>query len=224
MRKLLYVEDEFLNPSLCHPFINLHGDNKEETFLEAVTHSDSNESLTYSPDIPEPDGDYGAIYLGGDVSPVDIKLTNDELFSSVIANVTKVCKSFDSNIQLDYCGVIRWPTGTFMKPHYDKSDMYSPNTLAAFLYLNDDYIGGEQLKRALIEREQDEVLDDLGQSVSKLGAMGISAACPCCCPCPPCLPLSPACSNIAVLSTHSELGRPLDPHGVEGAGVDPGRP
>ena len=142
MRKLLYVEDEFLNPSLCHPFINLHGDNKEETFLEAVTHSDSNESLTYGPDIPELDGDYGAIYLGGDVSPVDIKLTNDELFSSVIANVTKICKSFDSDIQLDYCGVIRWPTGTFMKPHYDKSDMYSPNTLAAFLYLNDDYIGG----------------------------------------------------------------------------------
>ena len=142
MRKLLYVEEEFLNPSLCHPFINLHGDNKEETFLEAVTHSDSNESLTYGPDIPEPDGDYGAIYLGGDVSPVDIKLTNDELFSSVIANVTKICKSFDSDIQLDYCGVIRWPKGTFMKPHYDKSDMYSPNTLAAFLYLNDDYIGG----------------------------------------------------------------------------------
>ena len=117
MRKLLYVEEEFLNPSLCHPFINLHGDNKEETFLEAVTHSDSNESLTYGPDIPEPDGDYGAIYLGGDVSPVDIKLTNDELFSSVVANVTKICKSFDSDIQLDYCGVIRWPAGTFMKPH-----------------------------------------------------------------------------------------------------------
>ncbi len=83
-----------------------------------------------------------AIYLGGDVSPVDIKLSKDELFANVIANVTKICKSFHSNIQLDYCGVIRWPTGTFMKPHYDKSEMYSPNILAAFLYLNDDYIGG----------------------------------------------------------------------------------
>ena len=141
MKKLLYIEEEFLNPSLCESFTDIHV-KENDTFLEAVTHSNSNESLTYGPDIPQPDGDYGAIYLGGDVSPVDIKLTNDELFSSVIANVTKICKSFDSDIQLDYCGVIRWPTGTFMKPHYDKSDMYSPNTLAAFLYLNDDYIGG----------------------------------------------------------------------------------
>lgn len=38
---------------------------------------------------------------------------------------------------------------------------------------NDDFIGGEQLRRALIEREQDEVLDDLGKSVTRLGAMGI---------------------------------------------------
>ena len=48
----------------------------------------------------------GAIYLGGDVKPVDIKLSKDELFASVIGNVTKICKSFHNNIQLDYCGVI----------------------------------------------------------------------------------------------------------------------
>ena len=76
MKKLLYIEEDFLNPSLCHPFINLHGDNKEETFLEAVTHSDSNESLTYGPDIPEPDGDgnYGAVYLGGNIDPTTIEV------------------------------------------------------------------------------------------------------------------------------------------------------
>lgn len=38
---------------------------------------------------------------------------------------------------------------------------------------NDEFIGGEQLRRALIEREQDEVLDDLGKSVTRLGAMGM---------------------------------------------------
>ena len=141
MKKLLYIEEEFLNPTLCKPFIDLHIE-ENDTFLETVTHSNSNESLSYSPDIPEVDGDYGAIYLGGDVKPVDIKLSKDELFASVIGNVTKICKSFHNNIQLDYCGVIRWPTGTFMKPHYDKSEMYSPNVLAAFLYLNDDYVGG----------------------------------------------------------------------------------
>tara|TARA_Y100001938_G_C7876651_1_gene322966 strand:- start:41 stop:649 length:609 start_codon:yes stop_codon:yes gene_type:complete len=141
MKKLLYVEEEFLYPTLCKPFIDLHLD-KNESFLEAVTHSSSEESLSYGPDIPEPDGDYGAIYLGGNVTPVDIKLSNDKLFASVIANVTNMCKSFRNNIQLDYCGVIRWPTGTFMKPHYDKSEMYSPNVLAAFLYLNDNFVGG----------------------------------------------------------------------------------
>ena len=43
---------------------------------------------------------------------------------------------------------------------------------AALREENDDFIGGEQLKRALIEREQDEVLDDLGHSVTRLGQMG----------------------------------------------------
>ena len=139
-KKLMYIEEEFLSPSLCQPFIDLHEEN--DSFLETVTHSNSDESLSYSPKIPEPDGDYGAIYLGGDVRPVDIKLTKDQLFRSVINNVTKLCKSFNSDIQLDYCGVIRWPKGTFMKPHYDKSEMFSPNVLAAFLYLNDSYVGG----------------------------------------------------------------------------------
>ena len=142
MKKLIYVEEEFLNPSLCKPFIDLHGDQKEDTFLEAVTHSNSDESLSYGPDIPEPDGDYGAIYLGGDVSPIDIKLTSNELFANVIKKVTQLCKTFHKDIQLDYCGVIKWPKGTFMKPHYDKSEMFSPNVLASFLYLNDDYVGG----------------------------------------------------------------------------------
>ena len=140
VKKIMYIEEEFLSPSLCQPFIDLH--EKNDSFLETVTHSNSDESLSYSPKIPEPDGDYGAIYLGGDVRPVDIKLTKDQLFRSVINNVTKLCKSFNNDIQLDYCGVIRWPKGTFMKPHYDKSEMFSPNVLAAFLYLNDNYVGG----------------------------------------------------------------------------------
>jgi len=56
-----------------------------------------------------------------------------------------------------------------------KKDRLAHQAAAAALQEeNDDFIGGEQLKRALIEREQDEVLDDLGQAVSKLGAMGTS--------------------------------------------------
>ena len=141
MKKLLYVQDDFLDPSLCQPFIDLHVKDND-TFLEAVTHSNENESLSYGPDVPEDDGNYGAEYLGGNVDPIQLNLTKDKLFASVINKVTSICKSFNNNIQLEYCGVIKWPTGTFMKPHFDKSEMYSPNKFAAFLYLNDDFVGG----------------------------------------------------------------------------------
>ena len=42
-----------------------------DTFLTTVTHSNPNESLPKAPDIPEPDddGNYGAVYLGGNIDP-----------------------------------------------------------------------------------------------------------------------------------------------------------
>ena len=40
-----------------------------DTFLTTVTHSNPNESLAKEMDVPEPDGNYGAIYLGGNVDP-----------------------------------------------------------------------------------------------------------------------------------------------------------
>ena len=141
MNKILYIQDNFLNSSLCQSFIDLH-EKENDTFLEAVTHSNENESLSYGPDIPEDDGNYGAEYLGGNVDPIQLNITKDKLFVSVINKVTNLCKIFDNNIRLDYCGVIKWPTGTYMKPHYDKSEMYGSNVFAAFLYLNDDFVGG----------------------------------------------------------------------------------
>ena len=141
MKKILYIQDNFLNSSLCQSFIDLH-EKENDTFLEAVTHSNENESLSYGPDIPEDDGNYGAEYLGGNVDPIQLNITKDKLFVSVINKVTNLCKIFDNDIRLDYCGVIKWPTGTYMKPHYDKSEMYGSNVFAAFLYLNDDFVGG----------------------------------------------------------------------------------
>ena len=141
MKKILYIQDNFLNSYLCQSFIDLH-EKENDTFLEAVTHSNENESLSYGPDIPEDDGNYGAEYLGGNVDPIQLNITKDKLFVSVINKVTNLCKIFDNNIRLDYCGVIKWPTGTYMKPHYDKSEMYGSNVFAAFLYLNDDFVGG----------------------------------------------------------------------------------
>ena len=141
MKKILYIQDNFLNSSLCQSFIDLH-EKENDTFLEAVTHSNENESLSYGPDIPEDDGNYGAEYLGGNVDPIQLNITKDKLVVSVINKVTNLCKIFDNDIRLDYCGVIKWPTGTYMKPHYDKSEMYGSNVFAAFLYLNDDFVGG----------------------------------------------------------------------------------
>lgn len=106
---------------------------------------------------------------------------------------------------------------------------------AALREENDDFIGGEQLKRALIEREQDEVLDDLGESVTRLGQMGASAR-PCAC--------SLRCTNVSkrlrllhyavsslALSRFEPadvLGggdhRPVNPHGTEGTGRNTRRP
>ena len=163
MKKILYVQDNFLEPAFCQPFIDLHV-KENDTFLEAVTHSNENESLSYGPDVPEDDGNYGAEYLGGNVDPIQLDLTKDKFLASVIHKVTNLCKTFDNNIQLDYCGVIRWPTGTFMKPHYDKSEMFSPNIFAAFLYLNDDFVGGHTQFDTL----DDEVWFDVRPKAGKL--------------------------------------------------------
>ena len=59
-----------------------------------------------------------------------------------VHSITDLCKSFDPDIVLDYVGVVRWPPGTFMKPHFDKNDVHGPDVFAAMLYLNDDFSGG----------------------------------------------------------------------------------
>ena len=153
MKKLIYVQENFLDSSLCIPFIELAKKNNQEipygdesrggdTFLTTVTHSNPEESLTKGMDVPEPDGNYGAIYLGGEVDPTTVEIDDDELFKTVVHEVTHLCKGFDSDIILDYVGVVRWPVGTFMKPHFDKNDIHGPDVFAAMLYLNDDFDGG----------------------------------------------------------------------------------
>ena len=141
MKKIIYIQDNFLDPSLCKPFIDLFDVKKEDRSLDAVTHSDPNETLTYMPEFKF-DKNYGAKYLGGNVDPITLNMTDDELFSNVINSVTDLCKTFESEIVLDYVGVVRWPVGTFMKPHFDKNDVHGEDVFAAMLYLNDDFDGG----------------------------------------------------------------------------------
>ena len=44
--------------------------------------------------IPEPDGDgnYGAVYLGGNIDPTTIQINDDELFKTVVHGVTNYVK------------------------------------------------------------------------------------------------------------------------------------
>ena len=144
MKKLIYIEENFISPIQCQPFIDLFDIKKEDRSLAAVTHSDPNETLTYIPNHPF-DKNYGARYLGGNVDPIDMNSTTDELFHGVINNVTNRCKTFDDEIVLDYVGVVRWPVGCFMKPHVDDNNVHKPDVFAAMLYLNDDFKGGSTM-------------------------------------------------------------------------------
>ena len=144
MRKLIYIEDNFLDSSLCQPFIDLYDVKEEDRSLDAMTHAEGGGSLTFQPKF-EFDQNYGAKYLGGNVDPIDLNSTNDELFSRVINSVTTLCKTFESEIVLDYVGVVRWPIGTYMKPHLDDNNVHRPDVFAAMLYLNDDFKGGSTI-------------------------------------------------------------------------------
>ena len=81
---------------------------------------------------------YGAVYYGGDVNT-----TVPSLDHEVVTRVNSICKNFDSDANLDYVGVVRWPVGTFMKPHVDSNTGHKQNIIAAMLYLNDGFTGGD---------------------------------------------------------------------------------
>ena len=132
MKKLLYIEEDFLDPSLCQSFIDLSKANKKEMPYG----NKSRGGDTYLTTVEWKD--HTAVYLGGDVDS-----TVPSLDDEIVMKVNSICKSFDSSVNLDYVGVVRWPVGTFMKPHIypDRPDL-EPDLFAAVLYLNDDYSGG----------------------------------------------------------------------------------
>ena len=119
MKKLIYVEENFISPSECQELIEFSKSNKEE--------------------LP-----YGDESRGGDT----FLTTLDGIYfekekNNVVEKVTNLCKTFDDRVIIDYAGVVRWPVGTFMKPHIDphRPDQ-EPDLFAAVLYLNDDFSGG----------------------------------------------------------------------------------
>ena len=119
MKKLLYVEENFISLSECQELIDLSKANKEE--------------------IP-----YCNETRGGDTFLTTLDgIYFDEGKNSVVERVTNLCKTFDDRVVIDYAGVVRWPVGTFMKPHIDPHrPNQEPDLFAAVLYLNDDFTGG----------------------------------------------------------------------------------
>ena len=119
MKKLLYDEENFISSSECQELIDLSKANNEE--------------------IP-----YGNETRGGDTFLTTLDgIYFDEGKNSVVERVTNLCKNFDDRVVIDYAGVVRWPVGTFMKPHIDPHrPNQEPDLFAAVLYLNDDFTGG----------------------------------------------------------------------------------
>ena len=132
MKKLIYVEENFISPDECQRFIDLSLANKGK---EMPYGDETRGGDTYLTTVEWKD--HTAVYLGGNVDPTPPS-PDDE----VVNRVNQICKNFDSTANLDYVGVIRWPVGTFMKPHVDDNNVHNPDIFAAMLYLNDDFSGG----------------------------------------------------------------------------------
>ena len=85
MKKLIYIEENFISPSECQKLIELSKSNKEE--------------------LP-----YGDESRGGNtyLTTLDgIYFEKDK--NNVVDKVTNLCKTFDDRVIVDYAGVVRWP-------------------------------------------------------------------------------------------------------------------
>lgn len=132
MKKLIYIQEDFLCESSCNSFVDFAKKNKKEIPYG----SEDRGGDTYLTNI-----DCGGnLYQG--TPPDCIDLENHKNFENIINSITKICKTFDDDIRLDYSTIVRWPNGTFMKPHYDNSYKDNPDVFASILYLNDNFSGG----------------------------------------------------------------------------------
>ena len=132
MKKLIYIEENFISLDECQKFIDLSKSNKKEISYVMGQQSVEHPYITHLEW-----KNHGASYYNGDVDT-----TVPSLDEEVVTRVNSICKNFDSNANLDYVGVVRWPIGTFMKPHVDDNDVHKPDMFAAMLYLNSNFSGG----------------------------------------------------------------------------------
>ena len=125
---LPYIEENFISSDECQRLIDFADANKKENVSRDDVYSTEIEWI-----------DHGATYYGNNVDPVTAESDDD-----AVIKVTEKCKTF-ADCELIYAGVVRWPVGTFMKPHFDKNDVHGEDVFAAMLYLNDDFNGGSTI-------------------------------------------------------------------------------
>ena len=129
---LPYIEENFISSDECQRLIDFAAANKKENISQDDVYSTEIEWI-----------DHGATYYGNNVDPVTAELDDD-----AVIKVTEKCKTF-ADCELIYAGVVRWPVGTFMKPHFDTNTGHKENILAAMLYLNNDFDGGNLIFKDL---------------------------------------------------------------------------
>ena len=134
MKNLIYIEENYITPEECQKFIQLSKDNQKPIPYGDPTRGGD----TYLTNVEWKN--HGASYHGGNIDVVIPSLED-----KVVSSINALCKSFDNSAELDYVGVVRWPVGTFMKPHVDDNNVHNPDVFAAMLYLNDDFSGGHTL-------------------------------------------------------------------------------
>ena len=134
MKNLIYIEENYITPEECQKFIQLSKDNQKPIPYGDPTRGGD----TYLTNVEWKN--HGASYHGGNIDVVIPSLED-----KVVSSINALCKSFDDSAELDYVGVVRWPVGTFMKPHVDDNNVHNPDVFAAMLYLNDDFEGGHTL-------------------------------------------------------------------------------
>ena len=111
---LPYIEENFISSDECQRLIDFADANKKENISQDDVYSTEIEWI-----------DHGATYYGNNVDPVTAELDDD-----AVIKVTEKCKTF-ADCELIYAGVVRWPVGTFMKPHFDTNTGHKENILAA---------------------------------------------------------------------------------------------
>jgi len=134
VKNLIYIEENYITPEECQKFIQLSKDNQKPIPYGDPTRGGD----TYLTNVEWKN--HGASYHGGNIDVVIPSLED-----KVVSSINALCKSFDNSAELDYVGVVRWPVGTFMKPHVDDNNVHNPDVFAAMLYLNDDFEGGHTL-------------------------------------------------------------------------------